>query len=819
MIKHTRDEVVSASLAYFGGDQLAADAFTKKYALRDLEKNFYELTPADSHHRIAGELSRIESRYPNPVPYETILRMLLDWEFSVQGGPLSGIGNRFQIQSLSNCFVVDAAHDSYGGIFLTDQEQAQIMKRRGGVGHDVSNLRPRDMHVANAAETTDGLGVFMERYSNTTREVAQKGRRGALMLTVSVHHPEIETFIEIKRDLKRVTGANISIRATDEFMRAVRDGTTYNQRFPVDAAPADRLVDREVGARAVWQKMMEAAWDSAEPGILFWDTIIRNSPADCYWHLGYRTISTNPCGELPLSAYDSCRLAFLNLVKFVVDPFLPTARFDFVRFRQAVEIGQRLMDDIVDLESEAIDRILEKVESDPEPEAVKLVERELWNKIRKATLGGRRTGLGLTAVGDMLAMVGLRYGSPEGTEFTERVYRELALGSYSSSIRMAAERGAFPVFDLSCEEDHVFVSRVVGELEPELQRLYRTRGRRNIACNTTAPVGTLSTLVRTSSGIEPVIFLSSKRRRKINPDEAGVRVDFVDQSGDSWQEYVMDHPGVDHWKRVTGETDVSKSPYWGATAEKIDWVSKVDMQAAAQRWIDHSISNTTNMPDSATVEDVSAVYMRGWETGCKGITIYRAGSRTGVILDAGKQDERKRKLADTSAPARPAELPCHIHRATIKGEQYVIIVGMMDGRPYELFAGLASRFEDLGRRVTSGTVTKHARQGAARYSLAADGCQVDDIVGTFDNPNHGALTRMLSTSLRHGVPVRYVVEQLRKDKSSDLWSFSTVIARVFAKNYVADGIQGKSCPECKEGKLIYQEGCPTCNSCTYGKCS
>jgi ribonucleoside-diphosphate reductase alpha chain len=819
-LKFTFEEVQKSATDWFDGDTLAGDVFAKKYALQDLEGNFYEIDPQDAWRRCAKELARIERNYPNPMSEEEIFQMMSRQEFVLQGSPYSGIGNPFQIQSISNCFVIDAPQDSYGGIFLADQEQVQIMKRRGGVGHDISPIRPKGLPAKNAARTTDGIGVFMERFSNSTREVAQGGRRGALMISISVHHPEIMTFINIKKDKTKVTGANISIRVSDEFMQAVRDGREYQQRFPVEK-DVPHLVERMVPAKEIWDAMMEAAWESAEPGILFWDTILRLSPADCYADLGYRTESTNPCGELPLCPYDSCRLALLCLTKFVVNPFTPQAYFDYDRFSEAAEKAQRLMDDIVDLELEMIDRIIAKVESDPEPEHVKRVELDLWQKIKKTTANGRRTGLGVTGLGDCLAMLDLKYGTDESIEVVSHIYRQLAISSYRSSVDMAWERGAFPIYDYAREVGHPFIERIMSH-DAELRSRYEARGRRNIANLTTAPVGSLSTQTQTTNGIEPAIFIEGKRRRKINPDDRDARVDFVDQNGDTWQEYKIYHHGVTKWMSVTGETDVTKSPYWGATAEEIDWVKKVELQAAAQEWIDHSISNTTNLPKDVTVETVSQIYMRGWETGCKGVTVYRDGSRSGVLVksdDTGDHDREGNTIRETMAPRRPEQLPCHIHRASVKGEQYLILIGLLDGQPYEIFAGLADHV-DIGKKEKEGVIRKERLKSGNRYDLQAGGELFVDIVGQFDNPNHGAFTRTLSTALRHGVPVRYLVEQLRKDKGADMFSFSSVIARVLAKSYIPDGTKTteKKCAECSGTNLGFQQGCVTCLDCGYSKC-
>lgn len=1275
----TYDEVRKASLEFFNGDELAAETFAGKYALQDLSGLYHEKTPADMHRRMAKEFARVELKYPNPVDEETIYRYFSSWEIVPQGSPMSGIGNPYQLQSLGNCFVIPSAKDSYGGILFTDQQQVHIMKRRGGVGHDISTLRPRGATTNNAARTTDGIGIFMERFSNTTREVAQSGRRGALMLSISVHHPEIMTFIKIKNDKTKVTGANISVRVTDEFMRAVKSGEKYHLRFPVDSSAPQ--IEEWVDARSVWNEIMQSAWSSAEPGVLFWDTIIKESPADCYADVGYGTTSTNPCfsgdtliavadgrnavsikqladegrdvplysmdksgmisiktgrhprvtgceqklvrvhldngthldvtpnhtfilmdgakveakslkpgdslprftkrlesvkkggneyyrvalntrnprekqvfehrliaqfhnpelwssvydkaknsgwavtgglvvhhkdynpvnnspenleimtfrehtklhasadtqgekngraytgvsndyivemakkltinfgrrfsrkewsafakknglpvefsswrsqelgsvldlakkcalevgfdadadprlvetlnnmadqgyvariccnevlvektcehcagvfeishsrreqgycgvecalkrrnadidfhknrtaktkatyakmavdkrieqariysalkfelgrvplisewedrcrlekvpyrigkklkngfknfkevaesgdvynhkvisveelsgrhtvynitvddnhtlavvtsnrtvgkvaydgvitaqcGELPLSPGDSCRLMLLNLLKFVTNPFTPKASFDYTRFAVAVRLAQRLMDDMVDLELEVVNKIILKVMADPEPDEIKAVELNTWREIQSALLNGRRTGLGITALGDTLAALGIKYGDDQSVAVTEKIYKALAVSSYSASIIMAEERGAFKVFDKKKEKEHPFIGRVLGEMSPDMVKRYNKYGRRNIANLTTAPAGSVSILTQTTSGCEPVFLLGYKRRRKINPSDKQARVDFVDQLGDRWQEYVVYHPGLYRWSGVTGipVEDSEKSPYFGATSDSIDWVKKVEIQAAAQKWVDHAISNTTNLPNKATVEDVSAVYMRGWETGCKGITVYRDGSRSGVLVSVDADNSgRNGGITETMAPKRPAELRCDIHRASVKGTQYLIAVGLMGDRPYEIFAGLSENV-DIGKEKTG----KLIRSSKSVYDLVLDdGVVVTDIINKFDNPNYGAFTRTLSTALRHGVPVKYIVEQLRKDKHSDLTSFSAVIARVFAKSYIPDGTKGGShtCSECGSTSLAYQEGCLACLNCGYSKC-
>jgi len=824
---YTYEEARAASVEYFSGDELAADVFAGKYALQDLRGQLYERTPSDMHLRLAKEFARIEARYPNPMSEEEVYGYLSRWEVVPQGGPMSAIGNPHQIQSLSNCFVIDPPYDSYGGIMHADQEEAQIMKRRGGVGFDMSTIRPRGLPAANAARTTDGIGVFMERYSNTCREVGQGGRRGALMLTIDVHHPEVSTFVNIKRDRKKVTGANVSVRVTDEFMRAVRDGGTYHQRFPVDAAPGHYLMERTVNAREVWTEIVSAMRDCSEPGILFWDTVIRMGPADAYAGCGYRSISTNPCGELPLPRYDSCRLLFVNPLKFVERPFTPEARFDFAGFSRAVYVAQKLMDDLIDLELEAIDRVIAKISADPEPAVVKQPELELWRKIHDACLNGRRTGLGITALGDTIAAMNMRYGDDASVALTDSIYRCLALRSYRASVDMARDRGPFPAFSHGLERGHPFIERVMGE-DPELRADYERYGRRNIANTTTAPVGSGSLMTRTTSGCEPVLFLKSRRKRKITAADKAARVDEVDALGDSWQHYDLLHPGLEHWMEVTGESDAARSPYHGATVEEIDPLRKVDIQAAAQRWVCHSISNTTNLPKDVTVETVAALCMHAWETGCKGVTVYRKGSRDAVIVDSAVAvpvEQQPPAIVETQAPKRPRELPCDVHRVSIRGEQYLVLVGTLDGRPYEVFAGL-SRHVDVPKRTRSGSLVRNGRRdGVATYNLAIpigddDQLLLKDVVSLFDNPEHGALTRMISLSMRHGVPIQYLVEQLRKDKHSDLQSFSSVVARVL-KGYIKDGAVvtvEKSCPTCSSSGLLYQQGCVSCGACGWSKC-
>ena len=836
MTKHSQDEVFASSLQYFGGDELAASVFVSKYALRNESGDLLEKTPDDMHRRLAKEFARIEAKYPNPLSEEEIYGYLSRWEIVPQGSPMSAMGNPYKLQSLSNCFVIAPPQDSYGGILFADQEQAQIMKRRGGVGFDISTIRPKGMHTANAAGTTDGIGVFMERFSNTCREVAQGGRRGALMLTISVDHPEIETFINIKRDLKKVTGANISIRLTDSFMEAVKTDSDYTLRWPVDASVEEAKVTKTVKAKAIWDQIIDAAWSSAEPGLLFWDTAKRNTPTEAYRHVGYGNISTNPCGEVILSAYDSCRLLLVNVSKFVNDPFTAKTMFDHDRFAAAVIVAQRLMDDLVDLELEAVDKIISKVQADPELDEVKKIEVNLWWKIRKAAMNGRRTGLGITALGDALAYLNVRYGSQESVDKTEEIYRALETAAYRSSIDMAEERGPFPAFEYSAEADHTFVQKVISNLSSESQTKYKKFGRRNIALTTTAPAGSVSCLTQTTSGIEPAFLVSYTRRKKITATDVTSRVDFVDALGDKWQEYKVYHHGYKKWMEVTGKGDVvEESPYWKATSNDVDWNMSVKLQAAAQRWVCHAISKTCNLPADTSRETVAQVYMSAWESGCKGFTVYRDGCRSGVLVaDESKKEEKKTEeqpqgVVESHAPKRPKELPCDIHRINVRGsegsESYLVLVGKMDNKPYEIFCGLATHVE-VPRKAKQGTLIKNGKKdGISTYNLqipvGEDDCLLfKDVVELFSNPVHGAFTRSLSLALRHGIPVSYVVEQLQKDKHSDMQSFSRVLSRVL-KGYIPDGTKGtsKKCSECgTEDSLVYQEGCLLCKSCGYSKC-
>lgn len=824
MKTYTYDEVRRASVSYFNGDTLAADVFAGKYALQDLHGNIYELTPSDMHRRLAREFARIEAKYPNPMTEDEIYDLFSTWCVVPQGGPMSAIGNDHQIQSLSNCFVIDSPHDSYGGLMKTDQEEVQIMKRRGGVGFDISTIRPKGLTATNAARTTDGIGVFMERFSNTCREVAQGGRRGALMLTISVHHLEVLTFANIKRDPLKVTGANVSVRVSDAFMKAVEAGEKYLQCFPVDPN-VEHVVERWVDAREVWMNIMTAMRDCSEPGILYWDTIKNNSPADAYAASGFGTVSTNPCGEITLSPYDSCRLLLLNLVKFIVDPFTENAYFDYDLFHGEVIKAQRLMDDLIDLELEAIDKILSKIESDPEPFDVKRVEHELWSKIKDVAIKGRRTGLGITSLGDVFAYLNVSYGSDKSVDLTEKIYRELAVASYKSSITMAKERGAFPAFSLEAERDHHFIQQILDQNQT-LKEEYYLHGRRNIANTTTAPAGSTSLLTQTTSGCEPVIFLEATRYKKLNPNDKQGRVDRVDDKGDQWQAYKIFHHGVNKWMEITGENDVAKSPYYGATVEEIDCLKKIDIQAAAQKWICHSISNTTNLPRDVSVDLVEQLCWRGWKTGCKGVTIYRVGSRDGVIVKSGEDSSPSGDIKLTHAPKRPKSLDCDIHRINVKGETYLVLIGLLNDKPYEVFAGLSQHVE-IPKKLKTGILVKNGKKdGVATYNLIIpvgdeDELVFKDVVNLFNDPVHGSFTRTISLALRHGVPVQYLVEQLRKDKNSDITSFSSSIARVLSKSYIPDGTIAtleKKCDQCGGNNLQYQQGCSTCADCGASKC-
>lgn len=813
----TYDEALKESLEYFNGDDLAAQVFLKKYALQTPDGVYVEKTPDDMHRRLAKEFARIEAKYENPLSEDKIYGYLKDFKYIVpQGSPMAGVGNPYQIMSLSNCFVIESPYDSYGGILKTDQEQAQLMKRRGGVGFDISTIRPKGLLTANAAKTTDGIGLFMERYSNTCREVAQGGRRGALMLTISVHHPEIRTFVNIKRDLGKVTGANISVRLSDEFMLAVKEDKNVELRWPVDEKE-NPTVRGSVNARQLWHEIIESAHASAEPGLLFWDTVKNWSPADAYRKLGFGTVSTNPCGEITLSPYDSCRLLLVNVVSFVKEPFTSKAEIDWKLFAEVVQAAQRMMDDIIDLELECIDKILDKIEKDPEPDDVKTLEKALWNKIKQSAVNGRRTGLGVTAIGDAFAALNVRYGSDESIKLMDEIYKNLAVNSYRSSVQMAKERGSFPVYDYELEQNHPFINRIMDQ-DPELRKEWEKWGRRNIANTTTAPAGSVSVLTQTTSGIEPAYLLSYTRRRKINPDDTTARVDFVDNLGDKWQEYNVYHHWFKKWMEVTGKSNPEESPYHGATSNDIDWTNKVRAQAAAQKWICHSISNTTNVPEDTTIETIKEIYMTGWETGCKGVTVYRDKSRSGVLVSKSTTREDK-KFLENHAPKRPEILPCDIYHVQVKGEKWNFFVGLYEDKPYEIFAGRAKHIH-LPKSRKEGIIKKNGS-----YNLytgeGENELKIEDLATVFENPTESAFTRTVSLALRHGVPIQYLVEQIEKgaDKENDMFSLAKGLMRIL-KRYIKDGTKpsAKKCPECNSSELAYQEGCLTCKACGYSKC-
>ena len=842
---YSYDEAYDATLKYFGGDELAARVWVSKYALKDSFGNIYELTPDDMHHRIASEIARIESKYPNPMSHDEVFGYLRDFKYIVpQGSPMSGIGNSYQVGSLSNCFVIglDGAPDSYGGVIRIDEEQVQLMKRRGGVGHDLSHIRPKGTPVKNSALTSTGLVPFMERYSNSTREVAQDGRRGALMLTVSIKHPDSEAFVDAKMTEGKVTGANVSVRIDDEFMRAATENGKYTQTYPVDSANPE--ITKEVDAKAFWDKIIHNAWKSAEPGVLFWDTITRESLPDCYADLGFRTISTNPCGEIPLCPYDSCRLLAINLYSYVKNPFTPQAEFDFEKFEAHVRKAQRIMDDIIDLEMEKIDLILNKIDSDPETLEVKGPERHLWEKIKAKTLKGRRTGVGTTAEGDMIAAMGLRYGTPEATDFSESVHRRLALAAYTSSVEMAKERGAFEIFDAKREENNPFMLRLK-EQSAELYDDMVRYGRRNIACLTIAPTGTTSLMTRTTSGIEPVFMPVYKRRRKVNPNDANVRVDYVDETGDAFEEYVVYHPKFLEWMKINGIEErsdytqeqldelVSRSPYAGATANEIDWVEKVHMQGRIQKWVDHSISVTINLPADDTEEMVNRLYVEAWRSGCKGCTVYRDGSRSGVLVSL----ESKKKKSDSPAECsdihplalkRPIELEADVVRFQNNKEKWIAFVGLMDGRPYEIFTGLADDEDGIfcPKSVTHGKIIKAmSADGTKRYDFQfvnkrGHKTTIEGLSDKF-NPEYWNYAKLISGVLRYGMPIDQVLKLvggLELDSMSiNTWKMGVERA---LKKYLPNGTKasGQRCPNCGQETLIYQEGCLICTSCGTSKC-
>ena len=841
---YSYDEAFRASLDYFAGDELAARVWVNKYAMKDSFGNIFEKSPADMHHRIASELARIERKYPNPVPEEEIFDLIDHFRYIIPAGsPMTGIGNDFQIASLSNCFVIgiDGDADSYGAIMKEDEEQVQLMKRRGGVGHDLSRIRPKGSPVKNSALTSTGLVPFMERFSNSTREVAQDGRRGALMLSVSIKHPDAEAFIDAKMTEGRVTGANVSVRIDDEFMRCATEGTPYRQQYPIDAEKPQ--MEKEIDAAALWKKIVHNAWKSAEPGVLFWDTIIRESLPDCYADLGFKTISTNPCGEIPLCPYDSCRLLAINLYSYVKNPFTPEAEIDFDLFRRHVQLAQRLMDDIIDLEQEKIDRILEKIASDPQSDEVKATERTLWEKIRRRTGQGRRTGVGITAEGDMLAALGLRYGTQEALDFAVEVQKTLALSAYRSSVTMAQERGAFEVFDAEREKNNPFMLRIK-EADPQLYADMAQHGRRNIACLTIAPTGTTSLMTQTTSGIEPVFLPVYTRRRKVNPNDPEVRVDFTDESGDAFEEYIVYHHKFLTWMRANGidtekhytaeeiEDLVSRSPYYKATANDVDWLMKVKMQGAIQKWVDHSISVTVNLPATVDEELVNRLYVEAWKSGCKGCTIYRDGSRSGVMISVKKKKDEKPELPECRPPQvterRPDVLECDVVRFQNNKDKWVAFVGLLDGEPYEIFTGLQDDDEGivLPKTVTKGRIIKKINpDGTKRYDFQFENKRgykttVEGLSEKF-NKEYWNYAKLISGVLRYRMPLQNVIRLVGslQLESENINTWKVGVSRAL-KKYITDGTvaQGQKCPNCGKEELVYQEGCLICKNCGASRC-
>ena len=838
---YTYEEVLASAIDYFGGDELAANVWLNKYALKDSYGHIYDRTPDDMHRRIARELARIEQKYANPLSEEALYTALKNFRYIIpQGGPMAGIGNPYQVVSLSNCFVIghDTLADSYGGVIKMDEEQVQLMKRRGGVGHDLSHIRPKGSPVMNSALTSTGVVPFMERYSNSTREVAQDGRRGALMLTISVKHPDAEHFIDAKLDGTKVTGANVSVKVTDDFMRAVIEGKPFVQQYPIDS-PTPQYT-KEIDAAALWKKIIHNAWASAEPGVLFWDTVQREAIPDCYADLGFRTVSTNPCGEIPLCPYDSCRLIAINLYSFVRDPFTPGATFDFEAFQQYAAMAQRIMDDIVDLELEKIEQILAKIDADPEDEEVKRTERVLWEKIKDKCTKGRRTGVGITGEGDMLAALGYVYGTQEAIDFSVNVHQNLALTAYRESVQMAKDRGAFPIYDAQREENNPFIQRLK-EADPALYADMVAHGRRNIALLTIAPTGTTSLMTQTTSGIEPAFLVSYKRRRKVNANDRNVKVDFVDEVGDSWEEYNVFHHKFITWLEANGHDPkavakfdqealrelIRQTPYYQATSNDVDWVAKVRMQGAIQKWVDHSISVTVNVPNDISEEMVAKIYETGWESHCKGMTIYRDGSRSGVLISSDdKKKKKESEFAETHAPKRPDKLEADVVRFTNDTDPWVSVVGLLNDRPYEIFTGPARESFSVLKFVDKGWVIKNKEDnGKTRYDFQyvdGDGYRItiEGLSRTFDQ-EYWNYAKLISGVLRHGMPLQHVVHMvgnLHLDAASlNTWKNGVVRA---LKKYIPDGTAPVDtvCPECGDDSLVFQEGCLTCKSCGHSKC-
>ena len=855
------DEAFETSLRYFDGDELAARVWVNKYAMKDSFGNVYEKSPEDMHWRIANEVARIEKKYKNPISAQDVFELLDHFRYIIPAGsPMTGIRNNYQIASLSNCFVIglDGDADSYGAILRIDEEQVQLMKRRGGVGHDLSHVRPKGSPVNNSALTSTGLVPFMERYSNSTREVAQDGRRGALMLSVSIKHPDAEAFVDAKMEEGKVTGANVSVKITDSFMEAAVNDKPFVQQFPINAEQP--TYSKEISAKKLWEKIVHNAWKSAEPGVLFWDTIIRESLPDCYADLGFRTVSTNPCGEIPLCPYDSCRLLSINLYAYVKNPFTKDATFDFDLFRKHAVLAQRIMDDIVDLEMEKIELIMEKVKNDPQNDEVKLAEYHLWEKIQDKSGKGRRTGVGITAEGDMIAAMGLRYGTEEATKFSVEVHKTLALAAYRSSVTMAQERGAFAIFDAQRETENPFLLRMK-EADEQLYADMMKYGRRNIACLTIAPTGTTSLMTQTSSGIEPVFMPVYTRRRKVNPNDTDVHVDYVDEVGDSFEEYIVYHKKFLEWMKING-LDVTKkysqaeinelvkrSPYYKATANDVDWLMKVRMQGAIQKWVDHSISVTVNLPNNVDEALVDKLYVEAWRSGCKGCTIYRDGSRSGVMISVSKKDKKKKNENETNkdndlstaeekhahictppevVEVRPQVLDCDVVRFQNNKEKWVAFVGLLDGYPYEIFTGLQDDDEGivLPKSVTKGKVIKQTNpDGTHRYDFQFENKRgykttVEGLSEKF-NPEYWNYAKLISGVLRYRMPIDHVIHLVGSlqlnDESINTWKNGVERA---LKKYVTDGTNasGQTCPMCGQETLVYQEGCLICTNCGASRC-
>ena len=842
------EEAYEASLKYFNGDELAARVWVNKYALKDSYGNIYEKSPEDMHWRLANEVARIEKKYPNPLSAEEVFELFDHFRYIVPAGsPMTGIGNNFQVASLSNCFVIglDGDADSYGAILRIDEEQVQLMKRRGGVGHDLSHLRPKGSPVNNSALTSTGPVPFMERYSNSTREVAQDGRRGALMLSVSIKHPDSEAFIDAKMTEGKITGANVSVKIDDDFMTCAIEDKDYIQQFPIDSN--EPQISSPVKARKLWEKIVHNAWKSAEPGVLFWDTIKRESIPDCYADLGFETVSTNPCGEIPLCPYDSCRLLSINLYEYVVNPFTENAYFDYEKFRKHVQMAQRIMDDIVDMELEKIDLIMEKIKADPQSDEVKCTEYHLWEKIKHKSSLGRRTGVGITAEGDMIAAMGLRYGTQEATDFSVEVHKTLALAAYRASVEMARERGAFDIYDASREKDNPFINRLK-EADPQLYDDMVAHGRRNIACLTIAPTGTTSLMTQTTSGIEPVFMPVYKRRRKVNPNDSDIHIDFVDEVGDSFEEYIVYHRKFIEWMRVNGiDTDkrysqeeidglIARSPYYKATANDVDWLMKVRMQGAIQKWVDHSISVTINLPNNVDEALVNRLYVEAWKSGCKGCTVYRDGSRSGVMISVDKKKKKEGEAAKPAAPCRhpevtevrPRVLECDVVRFQNNKEKWVAFVGLLDGYPYEIFTGLQDDEEGivLPKTVTKGKIIKQTDEnGKHRYDFQFENKRgykttVEGLSEKF-NPEYWNYAKLISGVLRYRMPIEHVIKLVGslQLKSESINTWKNGVERAL-KKYITDGteVQGVTCPNCGQETLVYQEGCLICKNCGASRC-